>query len=71
MGAETLKNSREDEIKAKAEAEANRLKLQTLTPQLIQYESIQKWDGQLPNVMGSGAVPFINMNLKSKTQEEK
>jgi len=57
-------------VKAKAEAEANRLKLQTLTPQLIQYETIQRWNGELPSVVGSGTVPFLNMNLKSTTSKE-
>lgn len=48
-------------IKARAEAEANKLKLQTLTPQLIQYEAIQKWDGALPQMTTGSAVPFINL----------
>lgn len=52
---------------AKGLAEANRLKLQTLTPQLIQYEAIQKWDGKLSQFMGgSGAVPFINLKLNEQ-----
>lgn len=46
--------------RAKAEAEANQLKLKTLTKELIQYEAIQKWNGELPNIT-SGAVPFINV----------
>ncbi len=33
---------------AKAEAEANRLKQQTLTPLLLQQMWIEKWDGKLP-----------------------
>lgn len=45
---------------ARAEAEANSLKQKTLTPELIQYEAIQHWDGKLPTMM-SGAVPFINV----------
>lgn len=52
-------------IRARSEAQSNQLKLQTLTPQLIQYEAVQKWDGQLPQISG-GAVPFINMTLKAK-----
>lgn len=42
-------------IQARAEAEANRLKQQTLTPNLIQKEFIDKWNGILP----LGAVPQI------------
>lgn len=46
---------------AKAEADSNALKQKSLTPALIQYEAIQKWDGQLPTYTGGGAVPFINV----------
>jgi len=45
---------------AKGEAEAMRLRQLMITPNLIQYEAIKKWDGKLPNVSG-GAVPFINV----------
>lgn len=46
---------------AKGEAESNRLLQQSLTPQLIQKQSIEKWNGALPQV-NSGAVPFINLS---------
>lgn len=48
-------------LKAKAEAEANQLKLRTLTKELIQYEAIQRWNGQLPQVNGGGTLPMINI----------
>ena len=47
--------------KARGEAESNKLKQATLTPQLIQYEAIQKWNGVLPTFNGSGVVPFVNI----------
>lgn len=50
-------------MRARAEAEANQLKLKTLTKELIQYEAIQRWNGQLPHITG-GAVPFINVDQK-------
>lgn len=46
---------------ARGEAEANRLKTQSLTPQLLKYLSLTKWDGHLPQVTGSGATPFISL----------
>ena len=49
-------------IKAESEAKANKLKLQTLTPELIQYEAVNRWDGKLPTMTGSSAIPFINVN---------
>ena len=47
--------------KAKAQAEANKLQAQSLSPELIQWNAIQKWDGKLPQMTGSGALPFIQI----------
>jgi regulator of protease activity HflC (stomatin/prohibitin superfamily) len=54
--------------KARAEAESLRLQKQEVTPELIrlreieaQVKAVEKWDGRLPGVVGSGAVPFINV----------
>jgi len=47
---------------AKAEAESIRMKSAALTPQIVQYEAIQKWDGVLPKFSGGGVVPFINVD---------
>lgn len=51
-------DSRAKVVQAKAEAEANMMKQKTLTPQLIQYEMMQRWDGKLPMVQGSGGGIF-------------
>jgi regulator of protease activity HflC (stomatin/prohibitin superfamily) len=48
---------------AKADAEANRLKQQTLTPMLLQQQAIKVWDGHLPQVT-SGGTPFIQLGSK-------
>lgn len=45
---------------AKGEAEAQSIVQQSLTPELLQKMSIEKWDGKLPTVT-SGATPFINV----------
>lgn len=42
-------------VAAKADAEANRLRNQSLTPALIEWTKIQKWDGHNPTVVtGNG-----------------
>jgi hypothetical protein len=46
---------------AKAEAEANRLKQQTITPMLLQLEWINKWDGKLP-VYGQAPMLYKPVN---------
>lgn len=49
-------------IQAKAQANANILLSRSITPTLVEYESIKKWNGILPKFTGGGAVPFINVN---------
>jgi hypothetical protein len=37
-----------------------------LTPELLQKQAIEKWNGQFPTVMGgNGALPFINLDAAS------
>lgn len=48
--------------RAKGQAEAQRLRRQTLNPELLQQQAIEKWNGQFPMVMGGQTVPFININ---------
>lgn len=47
-------------LEAKARAEANETLTKSLSPQLLQYEALQKWDGVLPRVT-SETVPFITI----------
>lgn len=49
--------------RAKGQAEAQRLQRLTLTPELLQQQAINKWNGQFPTVMGgNGTLPLININ---------
>ena len=49
--------------RAKGQAEAQRLQRQTLTPELLQKQAIEKWDGKFPQVLtGDGALPFITID---------
>ncbi len=53
-----------DKIKllAEANAESNRIITESLTDMLIRYETLQKWDGQLPKVT-SGSDTLIDIGL--------
>lgn len=59
---ETEAQAKKKLIEVRAEAEANRLKIKQITPELMQYEKIQiqakmveKWDGKLPQIQsGTG-----------------
>lgn len=48
-------------LQAESEAKANLMLSSSITAELIQWQSVQKWDGKLPTVTG-GALPFIDIN---------
>jgi regulator of protease activity HflC (stomatin/prohibitin superfamily) len=47
-------------IRAQAQSEANRQLAQSLTPELIRYQQLNRWDGKLPVFSGGGATPLID-----------
>ncbi len=51
------------EVQSKARADAIRREAEALktSPEIIQLRSIEKWDGVLPRIQGSGVVPFLNL----------
>lgn len=55
-------------IEAKAEAEANQLLNKSLSNKVINYEAVQKWNGELPKVSGSNGT-FINFSELANVQE--
>jgi regulator of protease activity HflC (stomatin/prohibitin superfamily) len=55
-------------IKAKAESEGNRLLQQSMSGTLVQYKSVDKWNGVLPEVTG-GSTPFIDLRTKGKEEK--
>ncbi|HET7471202.1 MAG TPA: prohibitin family protein [Gemmatimonadales bacterium] len=48
---------------AEAQAKANRLLSESITPVLVQYEMSKRWNGQMPQVTGS-AMPMIQLPVK-------
>ena len=48
-------------VNADAQAEANKKLTVSLGKDLIQYRTIDRWDGKLPQITGQN-VPFINLN---------
>jgi regulator of protease activity HflC (stomatin/prohibitin superfamily) len=47
-------------IVAQGQAKANEILARSISPLLVQYKSVEKWSGALPQVSG-GAYPFINL----------
>ena len=46
-------------IKAEAEAAANKALAESLTPEIIEYNKIQRWDGKMPQV--TGGTPIVDL----------
>jgi len=47
---------------AEAQAKANRLLAESITPTLVSYEMTKKWNGQMPQVSG-GAIPMLQLPI--------
>jgi len=69
---ERIKTEAEQKIaQAQAQAESLRIQKEQVTPQLIelrkieaQMAAIEKWNGVLPQYVGGGPLPFINVSPK-------
>ncbi|MEH1823159.1 MAG: prohibitin family protein [Nostoc sp.] len=60
-----LKATRQAEAKvnlAKGEAEAHRLLRDGLTPEILQRQAIEKWNGKLPLIVSKEAPKFLNLS---------
>lgn len=51
-------------INAESQAKANKILAESLTNEFVQYQAILKWNGELPRMTGSSAIPFINVQGK-------
>lgn len=58
--------ARQKIVSAKAEAESMSIKTEALSKNrgLVEWESVQKWNGVLPQYMMGSTVPFINLDKK-------
>jgi regulator of protease activity HflC (stomatin/prohibitin superfamily) len=59
---------------ARANGESQAIKIITSqlrqSPTYLQWLSINRWNGQLPYALGSGAVPFFQLPLRSQSQTQ-
>jgi regulator of protease activity HflC (stomatin/prohibitin superfamily) len=53
-------------VVAQGQAKANDALSRSITPILVQYKSVEKWNGILPQVSGP-ATPFINLGKPEKS----
>lgn len=60
-----LKAVKEAEAKvnlAKGQAEAQRLLRETLTPEILQMQAIEKWNGNLPKIVGNSGSKLLDLS---------
>ncbi len=57
-------------IKAEAQAEANKILSESLTEEIIDYNKVEKWNGELPMVTGD-ADPFISLDGLDDEEDKK
>lgn len=62
------KDAQAEVNRARGQAEAQRLLKTSITQEILQKMAIEKWDGQFPQVMGSGTIPFLNLTLPKKNE---
>ncbi|MFB2770679.1 prohibitin family protein [Pelatocladus sp. BLCC-F211] len=68
-----LKAEKQAEAKvnlAKGEAEVNRLLHQSLTPEILERQAIEKWNGKLPLIVGRDVPRFFNISEFLKLSEK-
>lgn len=51
---------------AQAQAQANKILSESITDTLVKYKSIEKWNGQLPQVSGSGSDLMLDIGSLNK-----
>lgn len=57
-------NAKKKVIEAQAEAEANKIKNSTITDEILTQQFIEKWNGELPKVMGEGNIFDVTSLIK-------
>jgi prohibitin 1 len=72
-GFAAIKAMKDAEVKvnlAKGEAEADKLIKDVLTPEILQKEAIDKWNGNLPLIMGNDDLKLLDLNKFIKTSQK-
>jgi regulator of protease activity HflC (stomatin/prohibitin superfamily) len=57
-------------ITAKAEARANLLLRRSMSPTVMQYRALEKWNGRLPMMNGGGALPMLTFDTSKLGKED-
>jgi hypothetical protein len=55
---------------ARGEAEANQLLRTTLTPEILEKQAIEKWNGKLPMIVGDDSIKFLDLSKFAKAYQK-
>ena len=61
IAQKAIKKAEEKVNLAKGEAEAHRILQASLTPEILQKQAIEKWDGNLPMIIGDKSQQFLDL----------
>lgn len=71
LAQKALKEAQAKVNLAKGEAEAQRVLRETLTPELLQKQAIEKWNGKLPLIVGQDSPQLLDLNKFLKVAEKR
>jgi regulator of protease activity HflC (stomatin/prohibitin superfamily) len=57
-------------ITARAEARANLMLRRSMSPQVMQYRALEKWNGKLPVMNGGGALPMLTFDAGKLAKDD-
>lgn len=57
--------------RAEGEAKAQELLQATLTPEVLQHQALERWNGELPLVVGDGSLPFVDLRSLIKADRSR
>jgi regulator of protease activity HflC (stomatin/prohibitin superfamily) len=57
-------------ITARAEARANLLLRRSMSPQVMQWRALEKWNGKLPVMNGGGALPMLTFDTSKLAKDD-
>jgi regulator of protease activity HflC (stomatin/prohibitin superfamily) len=57
-------------ITARAEARANLMLRRSMSPQVMQYRALEKWNGKLPVMNGNGALPMLTFDTSKLAKDD-
>lgn len=57
-------------ITAKAEARANLILRYSMTPSVLQYRALERWNGRLPVMNGGGALPLLTFDASKLAKDD-